>query len=94
MFPPPPHPPKKHGVDKFDFQVTVHRNKFLYRRSDKSLARPGRKQARKRVTDERDFEQHRDASCHQIPLPLAKQDAKGNASQSDRNISLFPSWSG
>jgi len=37
-----------------------------YRGADKSLARPGRKQAQKHVRDAR-FQQHRDASCHQVP---------------------------
>ena len=31
----------------------------------KSLARPGRKQARKHVKQQARFQQHRDASCHQ-----------------------------
>ena len=37
-------------------------NKYLS--ADKSLARPGTKQARYHVTDAR-LQQHRDASCHQ-----------------------------
>ena len=40
-------------------------NLGLYRGADKSLARPGRKQARKYVRDAR-FQQYRDASCHQV----------------------------
>jgi len=39
------------------------------------------------------FQQHRDASCHQGFLP-ARQVAEGNSCHSDRNISLFSSWSG
>jgi len=39
------------------------------------------------------FQQHRDASCHQVFLPT-RQDAEGNSRHSNRNISLFPSWSG
>jgi len=35
------------------------------------------------------FQQHRDASCHQVPLPPAKQGAEGNSCHSDRNISFF-----
>jgi len=32
--------------------------------ADKSLVRPGRKQARKHVVGRARFQQHRDASCH------------------------------
>ena len=35
---------------------------FLYQGADKSLARPGRKQARKHVRRRERFQQHRDAS--------------------------------
>jgi len=66
---------------------------FLYRGADKSLARPGRKEARKHVRRRARFQQHRDASCHQVFLP-AMQGAEGNSHHSDRNIILFPSWSG
>ena len=66
---------------------------FLYQGADKSLARPGRKQARKQLRLRARFEQHRDETCHQVFLP-ARQGAKGNPHYSDINISLFPSWSG
>jgi len=66
---------------------------MVYRRADKSLARPGRNQFRKHVRRLARFQQHRDASCHQVFLP-ARQVAEGNSRHSDRNISLFPSWSG
>jgi len=36
------------------------------------------------------FQQHRDASCHQVSFP-ARQGAERNSRHSDRNISLFPS---
>ena len=36
--------------------------------ADKSLARPGRKQARKHLRRRARFQQHRDASCHQVFL--------------------------
>jgi len=39
------------------------------------------------------FQQNWDASCHQVSFP-ARQGAEGNSRHSDRNISLFPSWSG
>ena len=38
------------------------------------------------------FQQHRDASCHQVFFPPPRQGAEGNSCHSDRNISLFPSW--
>jgi len=41
------------------------------------------------------FQQHRDASCYQVPPPTpARQGDEGNSRHSDRNISLFPSCSG
>ena len=40
------------------------------------------------------FQQHRDASCHQGFFFPARQGAEGNSRHFDRNISLFPSWSG
>jgi hypothetical protein len=61
----------------------------LYRGADKSLARSERKQARKHVREAR-FQQHRDASSHQVFFP-ARQGAEGNSRHSDRNISVFPS---
>jgi len=39
------------------------------------------------------FQQHRDASCHQVFFP-AIQGTEGNSRHSDRNICLLPSWSG
>jgi len=39
------------------------------------------------------FQQHRDASCHYVDFPT-RQGAEGNSRHSDKNISLFPSWSG
>jgi hypothetical protein len=36
---------------------------------------------------------HRDASCHQVIFPV-RQGAEENSRHSDKNISLFPSWSG
>jgi len=42
----------------------------IYRGADKSLARPGRKEARKHVRDARDLKKNRDASWHQVFPPL------------------------
>jgi len=64
-----------------------------YRGAGKSLARPGRKQARKNARRRARFQQNRDASCHQVSF-LTRQGAEWNSRHSDRNISLFPSWSG
>ena len=61
--------------------------------ADKSLARPGRKQARKHVRDARDFNNIETRAVIKFFSP-ARQDAEGNSRHSDRNISLFPSWSG
>jgi len=65
---------------------------LLYRGADKSLARPGRKQARKHVRDARDFNniETRDV----ITFFFARQGAEGNSHHCESNISLFPSWSG
>ena len=48
---------------------------IIYRDADKSLARPGRKQARNHVRDAR-FPQHRDASCNQVFFRPARQGAE------------------
>jgi len=64
-----------------------------YRGADKSLARPGRKRARKHVRDARDFNNIETRVVIKLFF-LARQGAEGNSCHSDRNISLFPSWSG
>ena len=64
-----------------------------YRGTDKSLARPGSKTSSEACQGRARFQQHRDTSCHQVFLP-ARQGAEINSRHSDRNISLFPSWSG
>ena len=66
-----------------------------YRGADKSLARPGRKQAQKHVKDARDFNNFETRAVIKRPPPNpARQGAEGNSRHSDRNISLFPSSSG
>jgi len=65
-----------------------------YRGADKSLARPGRKQARKRVRDARDFNNIETRAVIKFFFSPARQGAEGNSRHSERNISLFPSWSG
>ena len=66
--------------------------KTTYRGADKSLARPGRKQAWKHVRDVRDFNNIETRAV--IKFFLARKGAEGNSRHSDRNIRSFPSWSG
>jgi len=66
---------------------------YSYRGTDKSLARPGRRQARKHVRDARDFNNIETRAVTIFFFP-ARQGAEGNSRHSDRNIRLFPSWSG
>jgi len=65
----------------------------IYKGADKFLARSGRKQARKHVRDARDFNNIEPQAVIRFFSPV-KQGAEGNSRHSDRNISLFPSWSG
>jgi len=65
----------------------------MYRGDDKSLALPGKKQARKHVRDARDFNNIETRTVIQFFFP-ARQGFEGNSRHSERNISLFPSWSG
>jgi len=67
---------------------------ILYRDADKSLARPGRKQARKHVREARNFNNIETWDVIKVFFFFARQGAGGNSRHSDRNISLFPSWSG
>ena len=61
--------------------------------ADKSVARPGTKQARKHVRDARDFNNIETRAVIKFLFP-ARQGAEGNSRHSDKNISFFPSWSG
>jgi len=63
----------------------------IYRGADKSLARPGRKQARKHVRDARDFNNIETRAVIKVTFSPARQGAEGNSRHSDRNINLFPS---
>ena len=62
----------------------------MYPGADKSLARPGMKEARKHVRDARDFNNIETQAVMKFFFP-ARQGAEGNSRHSDRNISLFPS---
>jgi len=60
--------------------------------TDKSLSRPGRKQARKHVREGHDFNNIETRAFIKFSFP-ARQGAEGNSRHSERNISLFHSWS-
>jgi len=64
-----------------------------YQGADKSLTRPGRKQARKHVRDARDFNNIETLAVINFFFLQGKA-PEGNSRHSDRNISLFPSCSG
>ena len=67
---------------------------FYYGGADKSLARPGRIQARTHVRDARDFNNiEMRAAIMFIIIIFCLQGAEGNSRHSDRNISLLPSLS-
>jgi len=57
---------------RFVFEGSCHSvaNRSLYRGADKSLARPGRKQARKHVRDARDFNNIETQAVIKFPPPL------------------------
>jgi len=65
---------------------------MIYQDADKSLARPGRKQAQKHVRDAHGFNNIETRAVKFFPP--SRQGTEGNSRHSDRNISLFPSWSG
>ena len=64
---------------------------YLYRGADKSLARPGRKQARKHVRDAREFNNIQTRAVIKF-FPLQGKAPKEIHAIFDRNIRLFPSW--
>ena len=65
-----------------------------YRGADKSLARQGRKKARKHVSDARDFNNIETRAVIKFFFPPCKARRQRNSRHFDRNISFFPSWSG
>jgi len=84
-----------HGINIVQYSVHGKLVFFTkYRVADKSLARPGQKQARKRIRDARDFNNIETRAVIKFFFLTARQGAEGNARHSDRNISLFPSLSG
>ena len=65
-----------------------------YRRADKFLARPGRKEARKHVRDVQDSNNIEMLGVIKFFFIFcARQGAEENSRHSERNINLFPSWS-
>jgi len=90
-------------VASFQVNLSVQRSRIsvisgifflLYRGADKSFARPGKKQARKHVRDAREFNNIEMRAVIIFFFFPARQGAEENSHHSDRNISLFPSWSG
>ena len=62
-----------------------------YRGADKSLARPGRKQARKPRQGRARFQQHRDASCYQVFFsPQGKAPKEIHAIQTETLACFLP----
>jgi len=70
---------KEQAPQAFKIKVLVLQNVGKYRGADKSLARPGRKKARKHVRDKRDFNniEPRALSSSFFFHPV-RQDAEGN----------------
>jgi uncharacterized Zn finger protein len=64
-----------------------------YRGADKSLARPGRKQARKHVKNARDFNEIVTRAVIMFLFLQGKAPKEIHAILTE-NISLFPYWSG
>ena len=73
--------------------TTMGLDVISYLGADKSLARPGKKQALKNVKDARDFNNIETRAIIKFFFP-ARQGAEGNSRHSDRNISVLTSWSG
>jgi len=61
----------------------------MHRGADKSLARPGRKQARKHVKDARDFNNIETLAVVKAPPPPFNQGAEGNFPIFIKNFGLF-----
>jgi hypothetical protein len=79
----------------FHLSTSFHQSSVLtLPGADKSLARPRRKEARKHVGDARDFNNIETLAVINFFFPPTRQGAKGNSRHSDRNIRLYPSWSG
>ena len=80
------HSEAQHSFHQVDLRVS-------YPGADKSLARPGSKKARKHVREASDFNNIETQAVIKFFFP-ARQGAEGNSCHCDRNITLFPSWSG
>ena len=83
-------------IDYLSLTNATDINKILklhYRGADKSLARSGRKQARKHVRDARDFNNIKTRAVIKFFSPLQGKAPK-EIYTTLTNISLFPSWSG
>ena len=62
---------------------------YYFQGADKSLARPGRKEARKHVRDVRDFNNIKKRTAKKYFFS-ARQGAEGNSRHSDRNFFFLP----
>jgi len=62
--------------------------------ADKSLGRPGRKQARKHVTDARDFNNIETRAVTKLFFPLKSNAPKEIHVILIETLAFFPSWSG
>jgi hypothetical protein len=71
------------NIDQISVKVTI------YRDADRSLARPGRKQARKHVMDARDFRNMETRAVTKFFFLPARQGAEGNSLHCDSNIRFF-----
>ena len=72
---------------------TVTNPRVSYRSADKSLARPGRKQARKHVREARDFNNIETLAVIKFFFLQGKAPKEIHAILRE-TLSLFPSWSG
>ena len=89
-----PHSQSPARCTSFDPEQSIPRFQDpFYRGADKCLARSGSKQARKHVREARDFNNIETRAVIKFFFS-ARQGAEGISRHSDRNISLFPSWSG
>ena len=70
------------GLWSIELSLTNHRG------VGKSLARPGKKQARKHVRDARDFNNIETRAHHQVFFS-ARQGAEGNSRHSDETLACF-----
>jgi len=86
---------KRHRY-KLSFLTWPNRNciAIMYRSAHKSFSLTRKETSSEACQRRARFQQYRDASCRQVFFTAAWQGAEGNSRHSDRNVSLFPFWSG